>query len=131
MKVPLPADSIGFNGVIDAPSFKLEIDPLVQAVTWGKIETETWVKPDRFITDRSIERNRCGEKGIDVRLGIIPRIPLGDRHVTVDRAAEGNPQSWPRTRHWLRLHIGQLQPLRQQIRSTRKHHDQEARSEKP
>jgi hypothetical protein len=123
-KSSISCDRVRFNCVVDAASLKLEIDPLVQAVTWGKIETEAWVETDRLITDCSIERNRCGEKGIDIRLRIISIVPLGDRHIGVDRPTECNPQSWPWTRHWLRLHVGQGQSLSKQIRSTKKHHDQ-------
>ena len=100
------ADGVRLDCVVDAAGFKLEIDPLVQAVTWGKIETKTWVETDRLVTDRSIERNRCGEEGINVRLRIISSVTLGDRHVGVDRATEGNSQTWPWTSDRLRLHVG-------------------------
>ena len=82
---PISCDRVRFNRVVDTASFEFEVDPLVQAVTWSKIETEAWVKTDRFVTDGSIERNRCGEEGINVRLRIIPGVPLGDRHIGVHR----------------------------------------------
>ena len=74
-------DGVRLDRVVDATSFEFEIDPLVQAVTWGKIKTKTRVETDRLITDGSIELHLIGKEGINVRLGIIPGVPLGDRHV--------------------------------------------------
>ena len=47
---PISCDGVRFDCVVDTASFELEIDPLVQAVTWGKIETKTWVETDRLVT---------------------------------------------------------------------------------
>ena len=117
-------DGVRFDRVVDTTSFKFEIDPFVQPIARSKIETKAWVEADRLITNRSVELHLIRKEGADVRLWIIIVVPLGDRHVGVDRSAEGNSQAWPWARHWLRLHVSQGQSLGKKIRSTKKHHDQ-------
>ena len=120
----IPCDRVRLDRVVDTTSFKLEIDPLIQSITRGKIETETWIEADRLIANRSIELHLIRKEGADVRLWIIIVVPLGDRHVGVDRTTECNPQPWPWARYWLRLHVSQRQSLGKKIRSIKKHHDQ-------